>query len=375
MASRYSLKGKVLPKLVSSIWLIVLFNVPYSVLSDDVNCIVHNEEFMECTWSHNGGKINYTLYYWYGSNPAEECRNYIQQDGYNIGCNFSANEIVQFKDFYVFRNGSNDSQNISRAAQIFHLQDQVKPFPPGNLVVNATEDNGLLLHWDAPMPTERCLEYEVRHQNNKEKEWQKASVSMQRNFNLASVDPEKFYTFQVKSKVNIYCGTTQLWSEWSLPVHWGKNDTQKENSKEAFRTYITVISLVGLILLVICLIRSERLKVIIIPKIPNPGRNFDPLFNNHNGNFQDWLGVSKDTLEGFKSSYHENVCIVSESPPDSIQSSIHGGSYEHLGRTEIPGKSFSPDGKGEAHPKFTSPATLFSDIAVFVESSSDTKSG
>lgn len=186
---------------------------------------------------------------------------------------------------------------------------------------------------------------------------------------MASVDPEKLYTFQVKSKINKYCGTTKLWSEWSLPGYWGRNDTQIEDSKDVTRTYITVISLAGIIILMICLVRSERLKVIIIPKIPNPGRNFDPLFNNHNGNFQDWLGVSKDTLEGLKSSYHENVCIVSESPLDATQSTIHGGFYEQLGRTEIPGKTFSPDNMEEAHPRFTLPATLFSDIAVFVESS------
>ncbi|XP_051876819.1 cytokine receptor common subunit gamma-like [Pristis pectinata] len=225
-----------------------------------VNCIVHNEEFMECTWTHSEGEANYTLYYWYASNPAEECRNYIQQDGYNVGCNFSADEIIQFKDFYVFRNGSSDSGHISRAGQIFHLQDQVKPFPPGNLVANAMEDNGLLLHWDAPMPTERCLEYEVRYRENT-KNWQKASVSMQRNFKLASVDPEKFYTFQVKSKVNIYCGTTQLWSEWSLPVHWGKFNTEDKQRSFNPLELLATVPVLGLFVLIIYLIHKRNLKM------------------------------------------------------------------------------------------------------------------
>ncbi|XP_062917117.1 cytokine receptor common subunit gamma-like isoform X2 [Mobula hypostoma] len=376
MASQYLQKEWVLPKLGSFICLIVLFNMTSNVLSNDVNCVVYNEEYMTCTWNLTGGKINYRMYSWYFSQQPQECRNYIQQGGYNFGCNFSADGIIQFKDFHIFINGSSDSGNITTKTKTFQLQDQVQPFPPANLIVNTTENNGLLLEWDAPMGTARCLEYEIRHQNNKDKEWQKASVTIQTKFNLASVDPEKFYTFQVRSKINMYCGTTELWSEWSLPVHWGKSDTQTENSKETFKTYITVVSLSVLILLVICLIRIERFKVIIIPKIPNPGRNFDPLFNNHNGNFQDWLGVSKDTLDGFKSSYYENVCIVSESPPDSIPSSMHDGSYEHLGRTEIPGKTFNPDNKGDALPKFTSPATMFSDITDFVENSySNTRSG
>ncbi|XP_072914012.1 prolactin receptor-like [Hemitrygon akajei] len=335
----------------------------------DVNCIVHNEEYMTCTWNITGGNIKYTMYHWYVTQPAVECRNYIQQVGYNIGCNFSASDIIQFKDFHILINGSSDSGIVTTSNRKFQLQDQVQPFPPGNLRVNTSESNGLLLKWDAPMDTERCLEYEIRHRNNKDKEWQKVSVTAQTKFNLASVDPEKLYTFHVRSKINIYCGTTELWSGWSLPVSWGKNDTQTEDSKESFNTYVTVVSIVVLTLLVICLIRIERLKVIIIPKIPNPGRNFDPLFNNHNGNFQDWLGVSKDTLDGFKSSYYENVCIVSESPPDSTPSSVHDGSYDHLGRTDNPEKTFNPDNKGDAHPKFTSPAMMFSDITDFVENS------
>ncbi|XP_078268010.1 cytokine receptor common subunit gamma-like isoform X2 [Rhinoraja longicauda] len=375
MARQYPLKRCVQPKIVSLIWLIVLSNVPYSMPSDDVDCIFYNEEFMECTWSQSGEMTNYTLYHWYKPEPVQECKSYIQQRDYNVGCNFSAGMTHQFKDFYVFRNGSNGSGDISRGPQMFQLQNQVQPFAPGNLVVNATKNRELLLSWESPMPIVTCLEFEVRYRNNKDKEWQKASVLQQTNFNLPSVDPEKLYTFQVKSKVNKYCGTTKLWSEWSLPVYWGRNDTQTEDSKEVIRTYITVISLAGIIALMFCLIRSERLKVIIIPKIPNPGRNFDPLFNNYNGNFQDWLGVSKDTLEGFKSSYHENVCIVSESPLDVTQSRIHGGFHEQIGRTEMPEKSFSPDTMGEARPKLILPAALFSDIAVFVESSSNTKFG
>ncbi|XP_067903345.1 cytokine receptor common subunit gamma-like isoform X2 [Heterodontus francisci] len=369
MACQCLLKSQVLPEMIYWIWLIVLCNVALSMQSDDVNCIVYNEEFMECTWSHSEGKPNYTLYHWYLSQPAKECRNYIQQDGYNIGCNFSKNEIVQFQEFNIYRNGSNDSGNVPTPIKTFQLQNQVKPNPPGNLTVNVTINNELFLSWEAPMKQMRCLMYGIRHRSNKDKGWQRSTINEQTKFNLPSVDPEKLYTFQVQSKINQYCGTTDLWSEWSLPVYWGKNDTHTENATEGLRTLITGLSLLGLILLVLALTKSERLKVIIIPKIPNPGRSFDPLFNNHNGNFQDWLGVPKDTLEGFKSNYHENVCIVSESPADSTQSSDTEGSYEQLGRTQIPGKASIPGNKGEIQPKNSSPAMLFSDIAVFVESS------
>ncbi|XP_072914019.1 prolactin receptor-like isoform X2 [Hemitrygon akajei] len=201
--------------------IVILHNVEPRAQLSGINCIVYNEEFMECTWKHSEGEANCTLYYWYVSEPAVECRNYIQQGGYNVGCNFSASDIIQFKDFHVFINGSSDSGIITASNKKFQLQDQVQPFPPGNLRVKTSESNGLLLKWDAPMDTERCLEYEIRHRNNKDKEWQKVSVTTQTKFNFVSVDPEKLYTFQVRSKINIYCGTTELWSGWSLPAYWG----------------------------------------------------------------------------------------------------------------------------------------------------------
>lgn len=47
----------------------------------------------------------------------------------------------------------------------------------------------------------------------------------QMEFNIPSVDPDKFYTFYVRSKIGQACGTTELWSEATGPIFWGKNAT------------------------------------------------------------------------------------------------------------------------------------------------------
>lgn len=63
-----------------------------------------------------------------------------------------------------------------------------------------------------------------------------AHVSLQEHrvngdmFSFSSMDHEKYYTFYVRSKINSYCGSTQLWSEWSVPVVWGNNSTSKGRS-------------------------------------------------------------------------------------------------------------------------------------------------
>lgn len=45
-------------------------------------------------------------------------------------------------------------------------------------------------------------------------------------FNIPSVDPMKFYTFYVRSKISLDCGSTNLWSELSGPVFWGRKTTE-----------------------------------------------------------------------------------------------------------------------------------------------------
>ncbi|XP_067903349.1 cytokine receptor common subunit gamma-like isoform X2 [Heterodontus francisci] len=258
MAGKCIPRSPMLLKQMSLFWLIVSHNGEPHSQSNDVNCIVYNEEFMECTWSHSEGKPNYTLYHWYLSQPAKECRNYIQQDGYNIGCNFSKNEIVQFQEFNIYRNGSNDSGNVPTPIKTFQLQNQVKPNPPGNLTVNVTINNEFFLSWEAPMKPMRCLMYGIRHRSNKDKGWQRSTINEQTKFNLLIVDPGKLYTFQVQSKMNQYCGTTDLWSEWSLPVYWGRNNTENKQRRLYRWAIFSIVPFLCLLIIVLYLIKGKR---------------------------------------------------------------------------------------------------------------------
>uniref|UniRef100_A0A8D0G7V5 Cytokine receptor-like factor 2-like D2 domain-containing protein n=1 Tax=Sphenodon punctatus TaxID=8508 RepID=A0A8D0G7V5_SPHPU len=67
----------------------------------------------------------------------------------------------------------------------------------------------------------------VRYQSNKNQVWTEQGVKGQK-FSYPSVDPEKLYIFQVRSKVGEFCGSTQLWSDWSHPIFWGNNATSSQ---------------------------------------------------------------------------------------------------------------------------------------------------
>uniref|UniRef100_A0A663MJG1 Fibronectin type-III domain-containing protein n=1 Tax=Athene cunicularia TaxID=194338 RepID=A0A663MJG1_ATHCN len=322
-----------------------------------VECVLFNEEYMTCMWgSRETLTANYSLYYWYENrSPVVECKHYLQDQGVSIGCYFNQSEIIQFQPFRVLINASLGSRTLKFLSKPMELQDLVKPEAPVNLTIRNMSSNQLQLTWTSPYPKAQCLEHAVKYKSNKDTNWMhqvKGDI-----FSFPSVDYEKYYTFYVRSKINSYCGRTQLWSEWSVPVVWGSNSTSKGSStgspsscgdsmgsmspqlfpgtaEEQLHWFwihtvlIPIASCLLLLVLVVLLVRMERVWVILMPRIPNPSKNFDELFITHNGNFQEWAGVPKDVVESFRPNYSENICYVSELPPkDSCEPLWESGNY------------------------------------------------
>uniref|UniRef100_A0A8B9CSS1 Fibronectin type-III domain-containing protein n=1 Tax=Anser brachyrhynchus TaxID=132585 RepID=A0A8B9CSS1_9AVES len=286
-----------------------------------VECVLFNEEYMTCLWgSRETLTTNYSLYYWYENrSPVVECKRYLWDRGVSIGCHFNQSEIVQFQPFHVLLNASLNGQALEIRSKRMELQDLVKPGAPVNLTIRNMSSNQLQLTWSSPYPKAQCLEHAVKYKSNKDTSWIEHGVKGD-IFSFPSVDYEKYYTFYVRSKINSYCGSTQLWSEWSVPVVWGRNTTSKGLAEEQLQWFwihtvlVPIASCLLLLVLVVLLVRMERVWVILMPRIPNPSKNFDELFITHNGNFQEWAGVPKDMLESFKPNYSESICYVSELP-------------------------------------------------------------
>ncbi|XP_054695972.1 cytokine receptor common subunit gamma isoform X1 [Grus americana] len=299
-----------------------------------VECVLFNEEYMTCMWgSREMLTTNYSLYYWYENKPpVVECKHYLQDRGISIGCRFHQSEIIQFQAFHVLINASLGGRTLEIRSEHMELQDLVKPDAPVNLTIRNMSNNQLQLTWTSPYPKAHCLEHAVKYKSNKDTSWTQVHPVKGDVFSFPSVDYEKYYTFYVRSKINIYCGSTQLWSEWSVPVVWGSNATSKGTVEEQPHWFwihtvlIPVASCLLLLVLVILLVRMERVWVILMPRIPNPSKNFDELFITHKGNFQEWAGVPKDVMESFKPNYSENICYVSELPPKESYEPLREGS-------------------------------------------------
>ncbi|XP_067160052.1 cytokine receptor common subunit gamma isoform X2 [Apteryx mantelli] len=197
-----------------------------------VECILFNEEYMTCTWgSRETLTTNFSLYYWYENrSPVVECKHYLQDQGVSVGCRFNQSEIVQFQPFRVRVNASLDGKTLEIPSERMELQDLVKPEAPVNLTIHNLSSNQLQLTWSSPYPKAQCLEHAVKYKSNKDTTWTEHKVKGE-IFSFPSVDYEKYYTFYVRSKINSYCGSTQLWSEWSVPVVWGNNATSEALSR------------------------------------------------------------------------------------------------------------------------------------------------
>ncbi|XP_060539927.1 cytokine receptor common subunit gamma isoform X3 [Pantherophis guttatus] len=135
----------------------------------------------------------------------------------------------------------NDSQGQTVVHQELRLSNRVRPGRPFNLTLSNLSNHQLLLTWKTPYEIPECLEHLIRYKSNKDTEFMEHSIVNSLKFQIPSVDPEKRYTFYVKSKRNNNCATTDLWSEESEPAFWGKAvglsfEVPKQEFKQFFAT-------------------------------------------------------------------------------------------------------------------------------------------
>ncbi|KAJ7310370.1 hypothetical protein JRQ81_007281 [Phrynocephalus forsythii] len=254
----------------------------------------------------------------------EECKNYLQRDGIPVGCwlNFTLTNDNLFIDFHVSINSSHMNTSYSTSMLLI---SRVKVGAPFNLSVKTLENNQLQLHWNTTYKKGRCLEHTVQYRSNKDTSWTKQETE-EMKFNVVSMDPEKRYTFYVRSKLKTTCGGADLWSDAGGPIYWGKESTPSMPLMLQVCLGLATLLLLGL--LVFILLHMERVRLVLLPTIPNPGKNFEDLFTTYHGNFSEWAGVSKDTTETFKPSYQESICRRQEAGEDASRNlSVTGGVF------------------------------------------------
>ncbi|KAM4620281.1 cytokine receptor common subunit gamma-like isoform 2-T2 [Polymixia lowei] len=278
----------------------------------DVDCLLLDLDYVHCTWNGQGTpEVNYTFFNrFHHEKEFSECAAYISENSTIIGCNhpFEDLKLKRFRTFYtklVYGNNSFEQEHDD-------LKSKVKLNPPTNVTVKNGSDSNLWFYWNTSLGN--CVESEVRYRINVNK-WEVIKLSAgKQSYCINFPSSSSLYELQVRSTMGELCCKSSFWSGWSQPVFWGskrKIIISPEPGRLSVQTLLLyVLGGFTLILLVILLVHHERLRIILIPIVPNPGKNLDEILTH--GNVEKWLPISKDLKEGFKANFNERTCSVRE---------------------------------------------------------------
>uniref|UniRef100_A0A3B1JY17 Interleukin 2 receptor, gamma b n=1 Tax=Astyanax mexicanus TaxID=7994 RepID=A0A3B1JY17_ASTMX len=280
----------------------------------DINCMFINWEYVNCSWTRpKMQNVNYTFSSKLSSKTVyKECPQYLQEHGQNVGCRIPFTVEDQFRRFST---KLSVGRNQSVMKDYDQLLNRVKFNPPNNISVNWTGANGsLCLNWVRSIKQQNCVRYMVQYWRDS-----KPQVPHKTNKNkycIPYVSKKVNFTFQVSSKLEGSCGTSDFWSDWSDPVQWGNYTESLPGSPSVSLSpvWLSILGIVVLIALAMLLCYCERIKIFILPVVPDPSKILQDLFREHNGNVESWVHSSR-LKEAFETDYTEIPCIVCEPSP------------------------------------------------------------
>ncbi|XP_016106512.1 interleukin 21 receptor, tandem duplicate 2 [Sinocyclocheilus grahami] len=187
---------------------------------------------------------------------------------------------------YYLENGTDNSTLLDAC---FEPAKHIKPKTPFNLTLQYANGtyrffwkNGYENHiYKGVLP----ILYEFKYYKDGN---HASAVSVQAGKDMIQIDEMKLdpgttYTVMVKTRIedgNVYRG---MWSDWSSAVEW--KTEYRDEPNQVSKIAIGMFSMVGLLILLMS-IPAARFKMKEISWVPTPAPYFQPLYQNHQGNFQ-----------------------------------------------------------------------------------------
>ncbi|XP_025894881.1 interleukin-13 receptor subunit alpha-1 [Nothoprocta perdicaria] len=261
----------------------------------NLKCIWHNLEYMECKWlagKNARSDTNYTLFYWYeGLGNPEKCSNYSMHEGiFECIFNFTFPKVTNTYPTVsiLIKDASKEIRPLCASKNPTTL---VKPATPKAVALSKVNDE-IRLEWSQPhtFPAS-CLYYEVEYHSGDKDTAQTIKVEYNHT-SIPSVDPKTKYTFKVRAKPKPECYSSELFSDWSEEKSIGA----KPDSTFYFVLIITVPLIIA-ISTIILLFYLKRLKILILPPIPDPREILKRMFGEQNEDSQG--GVKEDAVNAY----------------------------------------------------------------------------
>ncbi|XP_063161115.1 cytokine receptor-like factor 2 [Candoia aspera] len=278
---------------------------------------IHNEQ-MEILWSRIEmfTSRNFTVFYRFEEQNWKQCVQYVQDHGYSIGCIFQ-------REGYEFDISIRDTNGTQELYKDFKLESIkfLKPKPPENVTFHWKHDK-VIIEYKPPF-TRHCFVLEYQYKSEFDEDWSRKNESCK--FERQGFDPVKCYSFQFRLRFR--CSVSSYPSEWGPEIHW-KNGSSVDSCEAVdfnpdLNTVLqSTLLMAGLlimtaILLYVC--RLKKIRKILIPVIPDPQNIYSDLFNDHNGNFQEWIIKTENVLPETQVECTENECIIEEEKEEDLQ--------------------------------------------------------
>ncbi|NXK98253.1 I13R1 protein, partial [Formicarius rufipectus] len=260
----------------------------------DLSCVWHNLEYMVCTW-HRGenasSDTNYTLFYWFdGLKNPKKCSNYSIDQGV-FGCIFNLTfpKVTNtYPAISILIRG--DSEEIRPVCTSQNPTTLVKPATPSQVTLSKINDKIDVKWSESETFPKGCLVYEIKYRNGDLDTGQIIPVtnylsffpqSEENSVSISGVDPNSKYSFKVKAKPKPDCYSSEFCSDWSEEKSIGER-----RDSTIYLVLIITIPLIVAVSTIILLVYLKRLKILILPPIPDPREILKRMFGEQNEDSQ-----------------------------------------------------------------------------------------
>ncbi|XP_015206967.1 interleukin-13 receptor subunit alpha-1 [Lepisosteus oculatus] len=268
-------------------------------------CSFYMPQFLNCTWHIDSGKhSNYRMYYWLkNTSHTQECSTYIYDGSLPKGCHIHSTFLdlkgTNDNQLFILVNGTEGYLPVKPMYFEVNPLHKVKPEPPKMHFMQKADK--LNIQWEPPKGfQEQCWKYQLQYKDSTMKEWQDM-FSNDKTEESISYDPRYKYTLKMRAVYKTECGEGS--SEWTEEEEYGE-----EQPVDWSLIILIIIPIFIAIAAITLLIYLKRLRLLILPRIPDPGAIFKHMFNIND----DRMMSEKDEKQyRLFEPYPEEVCAVS----------------------------------------------------------------
>ncbi|XP_075037590.1 interleukin-9 receptor-like [Mixophyes fleayi] len=288
--------------------------------SENPTCVVNYANYMSCIWykgSHSGNGPFLVI----AQNEGEEeieCKLALRPyEESSYSCNITDLFFDETDSYDITVQDSTTSKKLSEITQ-FIPKCNIKLDPPSGLSYNVSEGN-YKITWagNEKFEGETKLQYELQFKTITSS-WQRATKKDISNSDMFAMIMSSEFEKGSIYNVRIRCKTEETgklfyksqWSDWSseIKIHiLGKY-------RSHFNIYPIIIIIAILMMMILILLYlvyfsslSPRIQMIFLQKVPTAADFFQPLYHEHNGNFQDWTKYPNKNVQSKKNRLSCNI--------------------------------------------------------------------